>query len=197
MYKNGECLVADEKKEPQEMRASYDLEKQLKEIYLGNFQRLARFAGTIDKYGNDSDDIVHDAFVKAWKHLDSFNALNGNLRAWINTIVMREAINNYRRRKKGFNVMQTLQRNYEGNEKSNLHSPCLESSLLEEIEKLPEKFKEVFKLYTQEHSYEEISNCVGIPVGTVKSRIFRSKKILQKKCKGILSQYNLSRNCFY
>ena len=49
------------------------------------------------------------------------------------------------------------------------------------IELLPDKNKEVFNLFLQEYKYEDISKDLNIPLGTVKARIFDSRKILQER----------------
>lgn len=54
------------------------------------------------------------------------------------------------------------------------------------IETLPKKYREVIIFrHKQEKSYEEIAQILGIPVGTVKARIFRARELLKKKLKSL------------
>ena len=59
-------------------------------------------------------------------------------------------------------------------------------SIEEAIRALPDKYREVIVYRHQEDkSYEEIADLLGIPVGTVKARIFRARELLKKKLKNI------------
>ena len=54
------------------------------------------------------------------------------------------------------------------------------------IESLPSKYREVIVYrHKDDKSYEEIADLLGIPVGTVKARIFRARELLKKKLRGI------------
>jgi RNA polymerase sigma factor (sigma-70 family) len=57
-------------------------------------------------------------------------------------------------------------------------------SIDQAIDSLPEKYREVIVFrHKQDKSYEEIAQILGIPVGTVKARIFRARELLKKKLK--------------
>jgi RNA polymerase sigma-70 factor (ECF subfamily) len=59
-------------------------------------------------------------------------------------------------------------------------------SIGEAIESLPDKYREVILYrHRDDQSYEEIAQILGLPVGTVKARIFRARELLKKKLKGI------------
>ena len=54
------------------------------------------------------------------------------------------------------------------------------------IESLPSKYREVIVYrHKDDKSYEEIADLLGIPVGTVKARIFRARELLKKKLKNV------------
>jgi RNA polymerase sigma-70 factor (ECF subfamily) len=56
----------------------------------------------------------------------------------------------------------------------------------EAIKSLPPKYREVIQLrHQQDKSYEEIADQLGLPVGTVKARIFRARELLKKKLKSL------------
>jgi RNA polymerase sigma factor (sigma-70 family) len=59
-------------------------------------------------------------------------------------------------------------------------------SIEEAIESLPDKYREVIIYrHKDDKSYDEIADLLGIPVGTVKARIFRARELLKKKLKNI------------
>jgi RNA polymerase sigma-70 factor (ECF subfamily) len=59
-------------------------------------------------------------------------------------------------------------------------------SITEAIQSLPSKYREVILYrHKDDKPYEEIADLLGIPVGTVKARIFRARELLKKKLKGI------------
>jgi RNA polymerase sigma-70 factor (ECF subfamily) len=59
-------------------------------------------------------------------------------------------------------------------------------SISEAIDSLPDKYRQVIvKRHQEDMSYEDIASDLGVPVGTVKARIFRARELLKKKLKSL------------
>jgi RNA polymerase sigma-70 factor, ECF subfamily len=128
---------------------------------------------------DDAEDIVQDAFVKAFKGLDAFRG--GDARVWMLSIVRNTAMNFLRSRKQSVAIdvdqLQPADR-----------SPNAEQGLIEEsrreqvrraIARLEPEFKETLVLREIEGlSYKEIAAVLEVPTGTVMSRLSRARQRL-------------------
>lgn len=138
----------------------------------------------------DVDDVVQEIYIQVHRSLGQFDA-NRPFRPWLMGLVMRQ-IHAYRRKrwthlrilKKAEQVNQGLEHDFSNevvDKISNL-------PLLVSVERLPYKLKQVIILhYLNEYSQEEIAAILGIPLGTVKSRIHAAlQKLRQKRVKNII-----------
>jgi len=144
----------------------------------------------------DARDITQDAFVKAFKSLKSFR-LEASFYTWLYRIAMNRAIDFTRKRKRrevaGFD--ESIANKDEDGGIAEIHhsdSPSkslerkqLYAKIMESLEKLPADQKQVILLRELEGlSYKEISEVMGIPEGTVMSRLFYARKKMQKLLAG-------------
>lgn len=140
----------------------------------------------------DARDITQDAFVKAFNNLKSFR-LEASFYTWLYRIAMNLAIDVTRKRKRrevsGFEE-DIASRDEDGgiseahhsdNPRKNLERKQLYDRIMDSLEKLPADQKQVILLRELEGlSYKEISDVMGIPEGTVMSRLFYARKKMQK-----------------
>lgn len=136
-----------------------------------------------------AEDLVQEAFLKAWKNLHRFER-GTNFKAWIFTILTNQYINEYRRKGKGPALTDFAESEPAGAEEP-VHLTAEDVERLAEhlgdearkaLGKVPPEFRIVFLLSTfEEMSYKEISRVVGIPIGTVMSRLFRARSILREE----------------
>ncbi len=141
---------------------------------------------------SDSEDIVQETFLRVYKNKHYYKEI-AKFSTWVYTIAGNLAKTELRRRKrhKIFSVSNFVneERDYDIPDKS--HSPerkvdgtIKEDIIQKAIEKLPPKFKEVIILRdVQGFAYEEISQILNIPLGTVKSRVNRGRLKLQEDLK--------------
>jgi RNA polymerase sigma-70 factor, ECF subfamily len=159
-----------------------------------NNQRLYRTAWSILKNRAEAEDAVQDAYMKAFDAIETF-AGRSSLSTWLTRIVANEALGRRRqaqRRSRQLNQESVLVLE-EYREKlmagSVTHSPERAlmrrqiSKLLEiAIARLPDTFRPVFILREIEGlSVEETAEALQIPEDTVKTRLFRARKRLQKE----------------
>ncbi len=146
-----------------------------------------------------STDIVQDTMIKFYLHKDSYKSF-AKFSTWIYTIAGNLARNELKRRKR--RVILSLNSNDDDSEKRNFQiedkafvSPDrytdseLKAKIIEKaLKKLKPVYREVVILRdVQELSYEEIAEITNLSIGTVKSRINRGRKHLQKLLKNIYS----------
>ena len=133
---------------------------------------------------HDAEDVVQDAYLRAVRHFGGYRG--GNARAWLLTIVRRTCYSWLQRHKVDARTtefdetMHGEARTTEDPEAEMLRG-ALGEALNQAIDALPVEFREVVILRdVQELSYAEIAEVVGIPVGTVMSRLSRARHRLQR-----------------
>lgn len=144
---------------------------------------LYRFARGMTHNSEDAEDLVQDAVVHAYRAFASFR--NGtNFKAWLFRICVNQYVDTYRSRQRA-PVMLPLM-DYDVNEDPNTprttspEDDLLHTVMDEELERalaaLPDTFRAVVLLSDMEGmAYDEIATALAIPIGTVRSRLFRSR----------------------
>ncbi|MDL2228791.1 sigma-70 family RNA polymerase sigma factor [Treponema sp. OttesenSCG-928-L16] len=134
---------------------------------------------------DDASDFVQDVFLKAFRKLPQFQGAS-RFSTWLYRIAYNTALNGINRRKEYRSLAEDecLPDN-DTPERRALRSAAREA-VKEALEDLPERYRicvDLFFFY--DRSYQEIELITGYPVNTVKSHVFRAKKMLRKKLEGI------------
>ena len=144
------------------------------------------------KNREEAEDITQETFIKAFKALASFNA-DYAFSTWLYKIAANNCIDYFRKKRlKTYPLDNPIQskdgersREYPNQEQGpeyGLLSKEKSFQIQKAIDSLPEKYKAAIILrHTKDQSYEEIADELGIPLGTVKVRIFRAREMLKKK----------------
>jgi RNA polymerase sigma-70 factor, ECF subfamily len=149
------------------------------------FERLYNFACWLTQDRHEAEDLVQETYAKALRGFASFRP-GTNFRAWIYRILR----NTFLTSRTGLRASATVPLDSETNEE---HLPIADdtpesiflersdSALLREaLDRLPVPYREVLVLCEVEGmSYQEISAAVGIPMGTVMSRLSRARRALR------------------
>ncbi|HUZ92704.1 MAG TPA: sigma-70 family RNA polymerase sigma factor [Candidatus Paceibacterota bacterium] len=134
---------------------------------------------------HDAQDIVQETFIDAYRNLNGFNA-DLKFSSWIYRIAHNEAVSHVRHGAARPTVamedekLETLAS--EINVEGELEKKMDDAKLREAINRLDAKYKEVIVLrYFEEKSYEEISDILRKPAGSVSSLVVRAKRLLLKE----------------
>ncbi len=130
-----------------------------------------------------SEEITIQAFSKAFEKIDLFDD-NYSFKTWIVSIAKNQLIDTIRRKKIKFENLDHIDSNkyksYDDPEKNLIAKESL-SHLNNKIEELKPIYREILKLkYIEDYSLNEISKKLNQPINTIKIKIFRAKKILNK-----------------
>ena len=159
---------------------------------LVHLDALYRVALRLTNNAADADDLVQETMLKAYRAWDQYEK-GTNAKGWLLTILRHAFINEYRRRTRHpenvdldtiepFAVFEGIQ---DEDPQGAFFDKIVDDEVLREIDKLPEAFRETLVLSDVEGmSYQEIAKILEIPVGTVKSRLFRARRALQSKLYG-------------
>lgn len=157
--------------------------------YQSKFAQYIRRKANVSK--EDIEDLLQEIFIKIYTNLRGFDT-SLKFSSWAYRIAHNEIISWYRKKK------IRPQINFEDYEEENLLNffkedtdiekefdhKLLKENIKEAIEKLDEKYKDIIVLrFLEEKEYEEISDILQIPLGTVSTLIYRGKKELQKNLK--------------
>jgi RNA polymerase sigma-70 factor (ECF subfamily) len=143
----------------------------------------------------DAEDLVQETYLKAYRAFNTFQE-GTNLKAWLYKILTNTFINSYRSRKRRpeQSELDDVEDLYLYRRLGGLEAAAAGRSAEEEVldsftdaevknalESLPEQFRLAVLLADVEgFSYKEIADIVGVPIGTVMSRLHRGRKALQK-----------------
>ena len=146
--------------------------------------KLYYFALSLTSDPEKAQDLLQETFLKALMYREKF-VRDTNFKAWIYTIMKNTFINNYRRSVKSKNTFDTNNNDFHLTFSRDYHYPAPDSvhnekEILRKIDKLEKEFREPFKMFLTGYKYKEIAEHLGLPLGTVKSRIFFSRKKLEK-----------------
>lgn len=155
------------------------------EEVIANREPLRYFALSLTHNADDADDLVQETLLKALTYKDKFEA-DTNLKAWLYTIMKNIFINNYRKEVKVRMVFDGSKELFHLNipETRKAFDPEARYNYNELIAKmmgLEEEFKVPLTMYFEGFKYKEIADELGLPIGTVKSRIFLARKQLAGK----------------
>jgi len=143
---------------------------------------MEKFAYRLTKKREDAKDLVQETCLKVLICQTQYST-DENFKAWIFTIMKNTFINDYRRRFRQKTISEHLDEN---SAVSQIISPADDNpdasynakEMILYIEKLKDEFRIPFLLYLQGFKYKEIADKLNLKIGTVKSRIFLSRKCL-------------------
>ena len=154
----------------------------------------------------DAEELVQEAALLAFKGFSRFKP-GTNFKAWFFTILRNRFISTYRKKQREIKTVEL-----EDAPELYMYTKSMELGLsaqtsepakyvIEQLDaeqvatalsELPMEFREAATLYfTQDMSYHDIAEVLGVPVGTVRSRLHRGRKLLQKKLWHLAEDYGL------
>jgi RNA polymerase sigma-70 factor (ECF subfamily) len=153
---------------------------------------LYSYAFCITRNSDDANDLLQETFLKAYRFWNNFEA-GTNVKAWLYRIMKNSYINYYRKEVREPKKVEYKEYHLPYNttqETSFAHKHMVEKSydeifgdeIARSLGSLNDSFRDILVLRDVEGiSYEEIANTVNCPIGTVRSRLHRGRKLLKKK----------------
>ena len=175
------------------LRQGDRLRKEFEVLALDHIDGLYAAALRLTKDERDAEDLVQDAYLRAYRFFDKFER-GTNMKAWLFKILTNTFINRYRRRVKERAAVDGPERDAvharvispdatqkAENPETHYIENLVSDEVLKAIDALPVDFRMVVILSDlQEFSYKEIAEILDCPVGTVMSRLFRGRRLLQQ-----------------
>jgi len=154
---------------------------------------LYNTAYRMTRNAEDAEDLVQEAYFKAYKYYDKFQ-VGTNFKAWLFKILKNTFINSYRKQQQQpptadfAEIEESFEQQISGEANESLPSPeqelladVLDEDVQRAMDVLPEDYRMAVVLADLEgFSYKEIAEILEAPVGTVMSRLYRGRKMLEK-----------------
>jgi len=155
------------------------------EIVIRYQKKLLRYAENLIQDKPKVEDAVQESFIKAFINLNSFD-LKMKFSSWIYRIVHNQVMNTFNKNKREMPLLDNIDFDSGHNLELDLSKKEIQERVNKCINKISVMYSEPLSLYyIEEKSYEEISDILRLPVGTVGTRINRAKAMMKKICQNI------------
>ena len=146
--------------------------------------RLERFALSLTSNREEAKDLLQETYLKALSSKDKFIEFT-NFEAWAYTIMKNTFINNYRKAVRQNTIVDTTKDLYylNNSKESNFVRPdsnVQQKEINKHINSLQDELKVPFLMHTRGYKYKDIAEKLDLKIGTVKSRIFFTRKKLME-----------------
>jgi RNA polymerase sigma-70 factor (ECF subfamily) len=168
-------------------------QKEFERVAVPHMDLLFSYAMRITNNEEDAQDLLQETYLKAFRFWEQFEK-GTNLKAWLFRIMKNSYINRYRKEKKegesvSYNEIEEFYDSLKDESavessdlQHNLYTNLLDDEVTNALDSLPDDFRTVILLCDIEGlQYEEIAEFLQCPIGTVRSRLHRGRKMLQKK----------------
>jgi RNA polymerase sigma-70 factor (ECF subfamily) len=141
---------------------------------LASIPRLRRYARALTRSPDAADDLVQDCLERAWRKFDRWEP-GTDLRAWLFTLMHNVFVNGVRRRR--IETEPMTDSDFEDRRQPGPDRGVALRDLEAAVSRLPPEQREVLLLVClEEMTYEQVAVVLGVPVGTVMSRLHRARK---------------------
>lgn len=148
------------------------------------YKQVYWYALGLTKDVDQAQDLTQETFIKVWKSIDNFR-MKSSFKTWIFAILRNTFLEMKRKQRLEFveiDKERLIQNNgFKQNCKDEVVSIVSDGVLYESVNVLPLIYREIITLhYFEDMKYKEISKVLAIPLGTVKSRIWKAMKLLRE-----------------
>lgn len=148
---------------------------------------LLNFAYKLTADREEANDLLQETSLKALDNEDKYTA-ETNFKGWIYTIMRNIFINNYCKALRNQTYVDQTDNQFYLNQNIDIEGDSTEGSYdLKEMRRivnaLPKEYRIPFSMYVSGFKYREIADKLGLPLGTVKSRIYFTRQKLQEELK--------------
>jgi len=164
---------------------------QFQNTLTGLQNKMFFFALSLTSNTDKANDLVQETYLRALTYQNKFSS-DTNLMAWIYTIMKNTFINEYRRNVKARSTIETQADKLHISFSKDDFYPSVDSihaakEIQKKIAMLEEEFREPFELFLNGYKYKENAEKLELPLGTIKSRIFFTRK---KLCARLIDYLN-------
>ena len=141
-----------------------------------------------------AEDMVQDVFLQAWLSFDRFEP-GTNCRAWLYKILFHK-VSHHRRKWFRFPLLKETEEFLEANlaQPQPVSDHLTDAEILNALDDIPADYRSVVLLVdVDEFAYKEVAEILGIPIGTVMSRLSRGRGLLRKRLAEVARSYGIGK----
>lgn len=160
---------------------SQEITKFINEQYI----QLKYYALKFTRNEADAEDLIQDTLMRAWLYQNKYTS-ETKLRAWVHIIMKNTFINSIRKKSKRsicYLDPQTQAYTQTSSVDGGIEMEISTKLIEEIIQQMQPKYQKPFLMYFHGYKYQEIAQELHLPLGTVKTYIFRARIMLQKQLK--------------
>lgn len=180
------------------MRDAKERRKEFEETAMGHIDSLYNMALRLVLNKEEAEDLVQETYLRAYRFFDTFQK-GTNIKAWLFKILRNTFINKYRKtvnlpNEFFYEDVETLNSNLAYSQENVVEEAAdtlegkyadltnlMEDDVKRAVDSLPLEYREAILLSDVEGlSYKDIAEITSVPIGTIKSRLNRGRKLLQK-----------------
>ena len=193
--------MTSQPKPPLGQQAGWDFEA----AALPHLDALYNMAYRLTRNPEDAEDLIQETYFKAYKYYDKFEE-GTNLKAWLFRIMKNSFINGYRKKQNqppesAFSDIEESFENLVSDDAGQIKNPeeeILESVLDEDVQQAIDTLRDDYRMVIllvdlEGFSYKEAAEILEVPVGTVMSRLYRGRRILEKALLAYASSHGYMR----
>jgi RNA polymerase sigma-70 factor (ECF subfamily) len=174
----------------------HERREEFEQVALPHLDALFNLALTLTRNRKDAEDLVQETYLRAFRFFDTYEP-GTHVKAWLFRILRNTFVSRYRAARRtpehvDFDAIEgayetlvdeTLRREREAPDPERaLLARVPDEAIRRALAELPEEYRTVVVLaLVEELSYKEIASALGIPIGTVMSRLHRGRKHLQRE----------------
>lgn len=159
-------------------------QKELFRLLIKRYERAVYGMGmSFLRNAEDASDFTQEVFIKIYRNLSRFEE-RSRFSTWLYKVAYNTAVNSVTRKKEYHSLAEDEIAADNATPERKLLRGLAQDAVLEAVSGLPERFRVCVDLYFfYDRTYQEIEEITGYPVNTVKSHVFRAKKLLREKLK--------------
>lgn len=159
----------------------------MKQIIMENKSRIKAIIKKLT--GSYNDDIEQEVYIKTWKNLENYHE-QGKFKQWIGTLTANTCRDYFKSKQYKLSAQEFSDEEVleeipcHTNQEEVIDAKMRQKLILKAVDELPYKMRQIIILFEfEELSLEQIAKKTGLPMGTIKSRLFNARKILGEKLK--------------
>ncbi|MBV8821980.1 MAG: sigma-70 family RNA polymerase sigma factor [Ktedonobacteraceae bacterium] len=143
----------------------------------------------VQKY-EEADEITQETFLAAWQGLPSFRG-DARFSTWLYRIAYNCSLKQLEQSKRDKALQAAIQSRIELDKQVQAEAHDCQTLVREQLSTLPAKYRVVLILrHLQEMTYEEIAEILTMPIGTIKTHLFRARNLLKERLEAFERELN-------
>jgi RNA polymerase sigma-70 factor (ECF subfamily) len=178
-----------------------EAEKSFEELAVPHLETVYRVARRLCRNEHEAEDLVQETYLKAYKAFERYEMRAFGIKPWLLKVLHNTFLNRLARASRAPRLadQKNMEQMYEATdvggdvaEPPALDYEKLDSEVKRAIDDLQPEFRTVLLLWsTMEVSYQEIADILGIPIGTVMSRLYRARQALARSLHDYAREHRL------